>query len=119
MNRPTKEEVDIALMLAYPGSQAGCNTATVLGAEVRALREDYAGLESRALAALEQMTVDATTAITGAGINADLAEQYAVLRATFARVEALPARWRETPHYDVETHDKCADQLEAALQGKP
>lgn len=37
--------VKIAMMLAYPGSQAGPNTATVLGAEVTRLSEEVERLE--------------------------------------------------------------------------
>jgi hypothetical protein len=49
----------------------------------------------------------------------ELADEVRELRATIARVEALPEQWRESPHYDRETQDKCADQLAAALRGEP
>ena len=101
----------------------------ILAAEVRALREDYADLEQRSLTALEQMTASAVTAITGAGVNADLAEQYAELRvemegwkeeagdaeelrATIARVEAL---------CDMQHEDSAVSigDIRAALRGEP
>lgn len=75
------------------------------------LREEYADLERRSLAALEQMALDATTAITGTGINADLAEQYARLRSENAR---LSAEADGHNHWSVDMVAKC-ERLEAEL----
>lgn len=67
MERPDKAAVDLALMLAYPGSQAGPNTATVLGAEVRALREKNDLLRKVLLHAIETRVADYGDAWEGEG----------------------------------------------------
>lgn len=48
MNRPTHDELRIALMVTRPGAAIGPNVACVLKAELLALREDLA--QARALA---------------------------------------------------------------------
>jgi hypothetical protein len=45
--RPTKEEVELAMMVARPGADIGPNVACVLAAEVRALRVELAASERR------------------------------------------------------------------------
>jgi hypothetical protein len=69
--RPTAEEVKVALMVTRPGAAIGPNVACVLAAEVRALREELAKAEE---------FLD--------GFSAMCTEQ----EATIVRVEAFAAR---------------------------
>lgn len=49
MTRPTKELVDVALMVSRPGAARERDVACVLAAEVIALREELAALQSAPL----------------------------------------------------------------------
>lgn len=106
-DRPTKEEVDIALMVARPGASIGPNVACVLAAEVRALRAE---LEAEHAARLSAETDVEGYAHTSTALNA-----WHEARTIIARVSALPARWRLA----WAPGETCADDLEAALRGDP
>jgi len=107
MNRPTTKQIDqwLAGIASRTPMHSPESEEMVIGlaAEVRALREELTECE---------------------------AEFRAPLRATIARVEALPAKWREwaarprSPLFTNAEHalakftfEGCADQLEAALRG--
>lgn len=106
MDRFDKHVVDIAVMAASrPDSAVGANTAYVLAAEVQALREEIA----EAL----QRCEDWRTA------NTTQADSIVKLRATIARVEALPAKWLD--YVVLQTGEgipDCAKDLEDALRGE-
>jgi len=80
-------------------------------AEFIALREAYADLERRSLAALEQMTVDAATAITGAGakpiVGATEMREAAIVFALVAVAREPALRYTETLQLVIDTANRC------------
>ena len=112
MDRPSKEELAMCMTVTHPGADIGANVACVLKAEMLALQVE---LSSQAQL---QSVIDAKV------------DAIDLLRATIARVEALPAKWREKaarPRSLLSnaehalatfTFEGCADELEAALRGE-
>jgi hypothetical protein len=140
MERPTKEQVD-EMLAEYVHRECECHHHTPrldahsLADEVRALREERewcgtnhgnnmcpVGLQKvRELQAENaKLRADLETVKHDRTDWAILAGQRA---ATIARVEALPAKWRQeelTRHdswHDAHSGDTCADELDAALKG--
>lgn len=117
MSRPTKEQVDAALEAVEPWEWTD-SSESILGREVRALRAERPDMTTQQIA-------DAITR----EVIAQMREEAAQLRATIARIEALPAKWLAKRGVDTGTLTNaelaligftfrdCADELEAALKG--
>ena len=110
-DRPTEEQVDKAL-LDYDGCTTTCCAVGVLCDEVRALREDLEiaeierdGANKRAAMMLEQKEL----------FRAETER----LKATLARVAALPNKWLDDVAYQRESVADCAYDVEQALKGEP
>jgi hypothetical protein len=116
MDRPTEDEVDLALIVTRPGAAVGANVACVLKAEVLALRADLeaaerrivelkldnASLEAHLAASENALDVQAlkalayTNGVRSAVVHIRNAREDADrLSATIARVRLLPAKWRK------------------------
>ena len=94
MIRPTRERVDAVLKARKAPMQSPYTDVDVLAAEVCALREEL---------------------VVARSSHEDTCGEGHKLRATIARVEALPAEWRDISAGGWLGH--CADELEAALKG--
>jgi hypothetical protein len=95
MERPTPEELELALMITKLDSPTASGAAKLLHLEVRALQADRTMLMQS-----EQ----------------DCRSELYALRDKLARVEALPKYWRDTSG-DRGRAWECAENLDAALKG--